>query len=154
MFGTDIGSFSFNLGGTYLLEQTEQLLSTDDGFDLVDTVFNPSDLKLRGSINWDYEGLVSNISVNYVDGYHDDRLHPVVGVNSWTTVDMNISYGTRDQLAGVWLNNTIFSLSALNIFDQDPPFVTSFFNTVNFNYDPANANPRGRTIAFQITKQW
>lgn len=148
---SDLGSLGFSLGGTYLFEQLEQLIETDEPFDLVGTVFNPPDLKLRSSISWGYEGFTTNFAVNYMDGFSDERVDPVADVSSWTTVDLNISYNTGD-LRGLF-GNTTFSLSALNLFDRDPPFVASFFGR-EINYDPANASPVGRAIAFQITKSW
>lgn len=148
----EVGRLGFNLGGTYLFEQLEQLIETDEPFDVVDTAFSPTDLKLRGSMNWVYDGFSTNLAVNYVDSYRNVQVTPVADVSSWTTVDLNISYNTGAH--GNLLDNTVFSLNALNLFDQDPPFVAAFIGLNSFNYDPTNASPTGRTIALQITKQW
>ncbi len=150
----EVGSFAFNLGGTYLFEQLEQLIETDEPIDLAGTAFNPPNLKLRSSINWAHKGFSTNLAVNYVDGFRNERVDPVENVSSWTTVDLNFNYSTGDGSAGLWLDNTVFSLTTLNLFDRDPPFVTSFFEGVSFDFDPTNANALGRTIAFQITKRW
>ncbi|MBL4838704.1 MAG: TonB-dependent receptor [Kordiimonadaceae bacterium] len=150
--GSDVGSFVFNLASTYLFEQSEQVLTADIPVDIVGTVRNPPNLKLRGSINWSYEGFSTNLAVNYIDGFRNDQVSPVVNVSSWTTVDMNINYSIGDDSSSKWLDNTVFSISALNLFDRDPPFAAS--GSFDLDFDIANANALGLTIAFQITKQW
>lgn len=152
-FDGDTGNWTLSLGGTYLFEDVEQLLASEDAVDVLDTVGRPVDLRLRGGVSWGFKDYSANLLVNYVDDYKDARAETVVGVDSWTTADLIISYDTGDRPGSVWLDNTVFSLSALNLFDQDPPFVASNFGS-NINFDPNNASPIGRTIAFQIAKQW
>ena len=149
-----IGSLGFNLGGTYLFEQLEQLIETEQPFDLVGTAFNPPNLKMRGGINWNYEGFAANLAVNYVDGFRNEQVDPPAPVDSWTTVDLRFSYNTGENFHKQWLQNILVSIIALNVLDQDPPFVTSFFEDDNLNYDPTNANAVGRTLAIQISKSW
>ncbi|MBL4837468.1 MAG: hypothetical protein JKY34_07800 [Kordiimonadaceae bacterium] len=140
------------MNSTYLFEQSDQLLPTDSPFDLVGTVSNPPNLKLRGSINWAYDSFSTNLAVNYIDGFRNEQVDPVEDVSSWTTVDMTVSYRTGDRSGSGWLDGTVFSVNALNLFDRDPPFAASA--GFDRDYDTANASVLGRTIAFQITKQW
>lgn len=151
-FDSEIGSFGLDVGGTYLFEQSRQLLPSDAPLDLVDTVFNPVDLRLRGSLSWNHHGFSSNLAVNYVDSYRDDRVDPTIQVDSWTTVDFYFAYNTGDR-GSTLLRNTSFGFTALNVLDQDPPFIASATSN-SINFDSNNANARGRTIAFQVTKQW
>ncbi|MBL4837357.1 MAG: TonB-dependent receptor [Kordiimonadaceae bacterium] len=151
---SEMGSVSLSLAGTYLFEQLEQLIETDVPLDIVGTVFNPPDLKLRGNINWRYEDFSINLAINHVGSFHNVKVDPVEAVSSWTTMDLNISYSTGEQHAGYWLDNMVFSLSAINLFDLDPPFVLAPVSNNNINYDPANASPFGRLISIQITKKW
>ncbi|WP_420430021.1 TonB-dependent receptor domain-containing protein [Kordiimonas sp.] len=150
---SDVGAWTFTVGGTYLFKNLEQLLESEEAADVLNTVGRPVDLKLRGGISWGYQDFSTNLVINYVDSYRDTRATPVAGVGSWTTADLIVSYNTGDHTDSAWLRNTVFSVSALNLFDQDPPFVTSNFGH-NINYDPNNASPVGRTVSFQITKQW
>ena len=148
---SEIGAFGFAIGGAYLFEQSEQLLADDISIDVVDTVFNPPELRLRGSASWQYEGFTSSLTLNYVDDYVNDLVDPSEPVDSWTTVDLFISYNTGTQGAA-WIRNTTFSFSTINVFDEDPPLIEPNFNSIN--YDATNANPRGRTIAFQVIRRW
>jgi outer membrane receptor protein involved in Fe transport len=50
-----------------------------------------------------------------------------------------------------WLNNTTITLGMNNVFDQDPPFVST--NSEN-GYDEWNANIRGRIWYVALKKQF
>jgi iron complex outermembrane receptor protein len=49
-----------------------------------------------------------------------------------------------------WLNGTTITLGIQNIFDSDPPFVTSNFGS----YDASIADVKGRFWYFQLTKRF
>jgi len=102
---------------------------------------------------WGYEGFTTNLTINYVDSYVDNRTATDVAVSSWTTTNLTISYNTEDHFDN-WLDDTVFTLSAVNLFDQDPPFLSSLRTNTTINYDPSAASPAGRVLSFQITKQW
>lgn len=148
-----LGNFNFSIGGTYLFGFLEQLIGADPALDVVDTINNPVNLRLNSSFSWTYEGFATNLNITFVDKYRDDRVEPNVQVSSWVTANLVISYNTEDRYDG-WLNDTVFTLSAINLFDQDPPFVTALRTDTNINYDPGVASPAGRVLSFQITKQW
>ncbi len=139
----DGGTLNASLNGTYLLEKENQLFETTAPFDVIDTVYNPADLKIRGGLSWAKRRFSSGLFVNYVDGYRDDRPDPTVGISSWTTVDVQLHY-RFDSLFDI-------SISANNLFDEDPPFVQS---TEGRFYDPNNASPLGRFVSIQIDKDW
>ena len=146
------GRFDFRVNGSYLFHFKEAFSPSVGFVDLVDTVNNVVDFKLRGSLSWQGEqGLSATGFVNYVDGYRDDVIEPPRRIDGWTTVDVNVSYNTADRLGGVGLNDTVFSLNVMNLFDNDPPFVN---NTSGVGYDPANADPLGRFISLTLTKKW
>ncbi len=150
---TDLGDWNFILNSTYLFKQSTQLTETSDPFDVVDTIFNPAALKINGGLSWSRGGFATNLRVNHIGSYKDDRVTPAVDVSSWTTFDLNLSYNTENRYDSPWLKDTVFSLSIQNMFDQDPPFVKSEFNS-KINFDPDNATSLGRFIAFQITRKW
>ncbi len=41
-----------------------------------------------------------------------------------------------------------------NLLDADPPYVTYLVGTYTAGFDAENANPLGRFVALQVTKQW
>ena len=43
------------------------------------------------------------------------------------------------------------AINVLNIADSSPPFYETALGT---GYDPANANPLGRVVSFQLIKRW
>jgi outer membrane receptor protein involved in Fe transport len=78
---------------------------------------------------------------------------PVRGVDSWTTVDVNIGY--RVDGGSGWLANTRSNLGMINVFDQRPPFVNQLdLTSGTFGYDPANATLLGRGVSLQVVKRW
>ena len=147
------GRFDFRINGNYLLHFREAFNEVTPFADLVDTVHNPVDFRMRNSLSWsDGQGLSATVFVNYTDSYKDDDSDPNRKIDSWTTVDATLTYSLDDRLANVGLDNTIFSLSVQNLFDANPPFVNNSFESLG--YDPANADPLGRFVSFNITKKW
>lgn len=154
---TDIGNLNFGLNGNYLFKLENQLIETSDPVDIVDTVFNPVGLRLRGNVGWSSDnGLQANAFFNYVDSYADDQVDPAGEIDSWTTVDLTVSYDTsqlRDKAA--FLDGLLFSVSVQNLLDQDPPEVMDITSSnVAAGFDPENANALGRFISLQLTKRW
>ena len=150
-YETDYGQIGINVNGTYLFEQSERLLPGTEAIDVVDTVFNPPNFRFRSSISWRNDSVGANLSMNYVDGYENNLVDPIVPIDAWTTADLYLSY-SFGEIGNILLDDTMLSVSVLNLFDEDPPLVTPNFNSVNF--DATNANSRGRTVAVQLIKQW
>lgn len=147
----NIGRLDFQLNASYLFKFDEAFSRGSPVVDIVDTVGNVIDLRMRNSLTWSTAGgLSATAFINYADGYTDTASIPQRRISSWTTVDLQLSYDTGNRF-GAWLDDTRFSLSALNVFDEDPPFVN---NLVGVGYDPTNADPLGRFVAFQLTKSW
>ena len=153
---TDLGDFTVGLNASYLTKFIEQITSSADAFELVDTIFNPVDLSMRGSLAWSRDGLTVGGFINYTDGYEDDQTDPSGKVESWTTFDLTVRYNTGERYSSPWLDNTMFAINVINLFDRDPPFVNdlAFQNTDGLGFDTTNANPLGCFIAFEITKNW
>ena len=153
----DSGLWTFGLNGSYLLDRKTQITSGSPVFDVVGTIFNPVDLRLRGNASWSRDGLAVSVFVNYTDSYVDDRDLLGTGdvdIDAWTTVDFNLSYDTEERTGSDWIDNTTFTLSVLNLFNEDPPSVINNARSPAPGYDPTNASPLGRFVSFQITKQW
>ena len=163
--GLDIDlSYSFPVGGgdlrlglasVYLFENAFAVTRGSALVDNVDTFGNPVDFQFRASAGYSRGGFSSNVFVNYTDGY-DDNQNPdnVESIDSWVTVDLSFAY--EFQRPGL-LDGLGLRLSVQNLFDNDPPFVDGLLTTANgiaLGYDPANASPRGRFIAFDLSKQF
>ena len=148
---SNLGSFGVGFSGSYIFEFEEAFTPTAPTIDTVDTVGRQVDFRGRGNVTWTRDNLTTAVYVNYTDGYTDDVSAPSRAVDSFTTLDLYLGYNTGEKPAESLLRNLSFSVSAINLFDEDPPFVN---NPNGVGFDPANASPRGRFIAFELKKQW
>jgi len=141
------GRFDFSLNGNYIDSFKRAATDSSPVFDIVDTVNNPVGLRLRAGTAWTRGDLGINAFINYLDSYEDDLSTPVRSVDSWTTVDLRAAYRTPS--GDDWTSGTEISLSVVNAFDEDPPFVNAFAG-----YDNDNADPLGRVFGLQVVKSW
>jgi iron complex outermembrane recepter protein len=150
------GSLEVGLDGTYILKYDTQFSAVTPVVELLNSPYNPIDLKARAravlrSGNWTFGGFV-----NYVDSYTDKRREIVRSVKSWTTADAILSY-QFSRSAGL-LSGLVATVSVLNVTDEDPPFVATASVALPahsaINFDGANANVLGRFVSVQLTKQW
>ena len=153
---TAIGDFNFDLNGVYLFRNAFAVTEDSPLVDNVDTFGNPVDLQFRASVGYLRNGFSANLFVNYTDGYTDNQIPDApVPVDSWTTVDWSLAYAFQSTAAA--LSGTTLRLSVQNVFDNDPPFVAGQplgGDGIELGYDPTNASPRGRFVAFEISKQF
>jgi iron complex outermembrane receptor protein len=153
MLHTAWGKVSASLNGNYMSDLKQQIGPTAAVVDLGDTVGNPPSLRLVGNLAWSLRGWTAQTTVNYTGAYRDPGSVPVRGVDSWTTVDVNIGY--RVGGGSGWLANTQSNLGIINVFDQRPPFVNQLdLTSGTFGYDPANATLLGRAVSLQLVKRW
>ena len=93
--------------------------------------------ELRGTLffNWQRGNHGINVYLNHVDAYTDDEGGPGAfePVASFTTVDAQYNFAF-DTNIGVTL-----SFGAINLFDEDPPYLST-----NFGFDSKVHDPRGR----------
>jgi iron complex outermembrane receptor protein len=99
------------------------------------------------------------VQYNYIDGYTDQRTAIFTGaanngtlagravtagkvINSFKTVD--VTYRLNLESTG-----TTLSVSALNVFDEEPPFAR-----LDFNYDPFTASPLGFTAKVAVSQKF
>ena len=156
-FDTEAGDFLVSTNVSKLFEIEQAVISTLPSVDIVDTIFNPASLRARSSVGWSNNGLSIVAAVNHTCGYDNNTVDPVVGVESWTTADFQISYRTSDGSQDSLLSNVKLSLNILNAFNEDPPFVQSPLldaRLASVGYDAANADPRGRFVSFEISKEF
>lgn len=148
---TDGRELSLALDSTFLESFEQQGASTTPLVERVNTLFNPVDLRLRGRAGYAWDNLAANLFVNHTDGYHVDNTAGAAGIDSWTTVDLSLSFDTGE-FGNSALSNTVLRLSVLNLFDEDPPAAPSNPDFGIFGYDPTNASPLGRFMSLELTK--
>ena len=153
-FNTGQGVFSLGLDGTYLTDFERQAAVTSPVVSVLNTQFNPVDLKLRGSAGYSNDGLSVNVFVNYTDSYRADSTPDAASIDSWTTVDLNIAYDLSGKLGVRALNDMQFRVSVQNLFDEDPPWTPSAPEIGLFGFDPANASPLNRFVSFEVSKKF
>ncbi len=147
------GKWTFGLNGTYTFLQEQQITPTAPVFDFVNTVGNPLKLRMAAHLSWSMKGWTVLTTVNHTGAYQDPGSVPARGVDSWTTVDLNVGY--RLNGGHGWLADTQCNLGVNNLFDQAPPFVNQYDQpSGNLGYDAANASLLGRQISLQIVKRW
>ena len=154
IYEADFGQFLFGIHGTFLKDFKQQAAVTTDLIEQLNTQFNPIDLNLRGRMGYAHRGFSGNIFLNYADSYRSDNSVDAVKIDSWTTFDLNLSYDTREIAGNAFLNNTVFRLSVQNLFDDSPPETPGVPSLGIFGFDPTNASPLNRFVAFEITKRF
>lgn len=153
VFDADAGSFSFGLRGDYLFDLEDRVSIQVDAIERLNTLFNPSDLRLRGNMSWSNGGLGLDTFINYVDSYTNDAADPDEPIDSFTTVDLRASYTTQG--AKGLLNNVKVAVIVSNLFGEEPPFIdSSSAASATFGYDPTNASAVGRFVAFELSKKF
>lgn len=139
--------YGVNLSATWLFHYTDTLTPLSPSVDRLNTLSNPTDLKLRGTADWSRGAVSAFVAGNFVDGYKDDASVPARRIGAFVTADFNIGYApTSGPLSGYR-----FSINVENVFDADPPFVD---RSNGFGFDAANASPFGRMAAIEIRRSW
>ena len=151
---TSYGDLWFSLTGTYIAEFSTQNDANTPAVDVVDTVFNPAELKLRGGAGWSLNGWNVSTFVNHVGAYEDIRPDPAVRVDAFTTVDLTASYSFSDDNQSGLLSGVRLAATVSNLFDENPPSIQSEPSFGVLGFDPTNASALGRFITVQLVKQW
>ncbi len=95
------------------------------------------------------------LSLNYADDYRNPWVAGNPPVDSWATFDLNLAYSLDDNPKDE--RGARLSLSIQNLFDEPPPFLGDGSNRTilaPIGFDPANANPLGRTVVVGISQKW
>ena len=151
-----VGTLSAGVSASKIFSFEDRLFASAPTLTRVDTVLYPAELKARGYLGFAKETWNTRLNINYVDEYDNpfDDANP--RVDNWTTVDWLFSYDFPEGRSGL-SDGLRLNITVQNIFDEDPPLVpnTSRSTVVNpVGFDPANANPLGRVVGFQVSKSW
>lgn len=153
-FESSIGDFSVGASGSYLIDYKQQASEASPVVSRIDTLYNPTHMRLRGRAGYSSGGLNANVFVNFTNSYKFDDLPGAQRVDSWTTVDFSLSYAPGSSFAGGVLGDTKVRLSVNNLFDTDPPSTTNAPTFSVFGYDPTNASPLNRFVALELSTQF
>jgi outer membrane receptor protein involved in Fe transport len=104
------------------------------------------------SFSWAKDRHSINSVLRFISSYDEtDASGDVIGeVDSWTTFDIQYNY-ELDSLFGFG-SGTKFTLGAINLFDEDPPFVSGQSNELG--YDTKVHDPRGQMLYFSLTQKF
>ena len=150
----DLGVFSAGVSGTFLHDFEKQAAITTPLVEQIGTLYNPVDLRLRGRTAYSRDGFGANLFINYTGAGRVDNTADAARIDSWTTVDVTLSYDTREKYSNSALDNAVLRLSVRNLFDKDPPSTPSIPSLGIFGFDPTNASPLGRFTALEVTKRF
>lgn len=153
-FGWRAGGAAIDLllNAVYMTQFDNRLVSTAPDQDVLNTVFNVPRFRARAGVSWRNGGWSASGFVNYLNSMTDNRFTPSRHISSFSPVDMTVSYTLPEN---GWTRGLQISLAVLNLFDEDPPFVSPQAGTTRaIGYDPANATGLGRSVSIQIRKQW
>ncbi|MEM1395999.1 MAG: TonB-dependent receptor, partial [Pseudomonadota bacterium] len=146
------GEITAGLNATYLLDFAQQGAPTVPEIELLDTLYNPLDFRLRGQLGYQVGGFTGNIFVNYEDGYQTSTTEDGRSIGSYTTVDLSLNYTIQDLVQPRFLNGTTLRFFVQNLLNEAPPEISENPISVVTALDPANASALQRFIAFEVTK--
>jgi iron complex outermembrane receptor protein len=157
-YGADTrwGDVSLGARATYMADYEERLTPGAPLVTIVDTALHPVDLRARAFIGFARDSVEATLAINYVDSYRNPYSLGETQIDSWTTWDTRLAF----DLAGVGLGvGSELSIGAKNIFDEPPPYVDTSGPQgaalqAQVGFDPANANPLGRSFWIELTKRW
>lgn len=145
------GTAAIGIAGTRLFAIDRRITASSPAVDIAGTLGNPVRLRLRGRASWTKGAIDAGVFVNRVGSYANQTVTPEAKVQAWTTVDLSLGY--RFAPAGP-VRSARLALSALNLFDRDPPVVVNRSADSALGFDPEQASAVGRLVALQISLGW
>ena len=148
---TDFGQVTASLNSNYIFDFIQRSSDTTPSVQTLNTLYYPVDLRLRGQLGLQRGGFSGSLFVNYVDSYKTDTTQSAGNIGSWTTADLSLTWDF-DPATSSWLNGSSIGLAITNLFDTMPPRTPPQSGFSITGYDPANASPLGRFVAFELRK--
>jgi iron complex outermembrane receptor protein len=152
------GHASFGVTGTRVLAIDQRVTPTATPLDVVGLFGSLVKLKGRATADWTRGPISIGGAVNYTAGYANQGVsYTNQGVAALAHVRSNTTF---DAQIGLTIPSsrirpqTRFLLSAVNLFDRDPPYVENTSSVSTIGYDPAQASPVGRTLSLQAIISW
>jgi len=144
---TGFGEFKFSYVLNYVLEFKDSR-PNPDGSMRIDTQegdFEQPEVRWTFNTSWVKDDFNANVAINYIGEFSQDasvQKEGMSAVDSWTTVDASLNYQG--------LENTILTVGATNLFNEEPPFAyNDFMGFVNSTH-----NGQGRFAYVKATYQF
>lgn len=145
------GTFTLNASGAYLLHYETAVSPAGIPRDRLNTIYNPLRFKARGSVAWDYDPMRVQLTATHVGGYRNTAITPDEAVDSYTPIDIAVSWDMGKMGAPSYLGGVQLGLEVRNLFDVKPPYVNVAPGlNGGGGYDPSASNPIGRVLAASI----
>jgi iron complex outermembrane recepter protein len=148
ILGTGIDT---GIDGTYIFTFDNQFSSGAPVVSILNTSYNPINLKLRARALATRGPLSGGVYINYTNDYSDNNVVPFGHVSSWTTADAVITHEFGS--SGGSVKGVTVALSVINLTNRAPPFVSNI-SGYPITYDGVNANALGRYISLRLQKRW
>jgi iron complex outermembrane recepter protein len=150
ILGTGIDT---GIDGGYIFAFENQFSSTAPVVSILNTTYNPVNLRLRARALATRGPLSGGVYINFTNDYSNNDVIPYAHVSSWTTADAAASYAFGS--SGGAPNGLTIALSIINLANRAPPFVSNPSSAIYpINYDGSNANALGRYISLRLQKHW
>lgn len=120
----------------------------------LNTTGYPASSRARGTVNWSRGPIDGFLAFNYTGSYVDTSSPTRAGVGTYQTVDMSVRFHSS-RSANVAERGWTLGLSVTNFLNAAPPYIyQAQAATPGAHYDGANADPLGRFVAVDITREW
>ncbi|HEY6926608.1 MAG TPA: TonB-dependent receptor [Steroidobacteraceae bacterium] len=143
-------NIELGLTGTYVIRLDTQFTRNASTVSILNTAYNPVDLRIRGRALIQWSNLTLATFVNFTNSYQVDAAAGAQEIPTWTTIDETVKYRFNSEHGPLADAALLFSVT--NLLDRAP----SIFPNPQFgiNFDGANANALGRFLAVQLSKRW
>jgi outer membrane receptor protein involved in Fe transport len=145
-----LANIELGLNGTYIFRFDNQFTPNAPVVSILNTAYNPVDLRVRARAIFRRGGLTFASFVNFTDSYREDGTPGAREIPTWTTIDATAKYLFNSEHGP--LADASLMLSVTNLLNKAPPFVPNPIYGINF--DGANANALGRFLSLQLAKRW
>ena len=143
--------FEVGVDGTYIFTFSDQFTSSAPVTSFRNTLYNPTDLRLRIRAILTRGPLSGGLYINFTNAYENPNVTPEEHVSSWLTLDAIASYEFPS--ANVLLHGDSLSVSIINLANRQPPYAAND-NGFPINFDGANASVLGRYVSLRLQKRW
>ncbi len=147
---TEMGDFDVGIAGALFTNFDTSIAQGAPVIDTLGLINNPQELRFRAHGGWRKDAFRAVAFVNYVDGYTNTTVTPNQAIDSYMTLDLQMSYDFGVGGDGPLRDGVRLALDIQNALDEEPPFV----DAATGGYDPQNASPIGRVIAVSLSKRW
>jgi iron complex outermembrane recepter protein len=147
---TALANVELGLNGSYIFRFDTQFTPNASTVSILNTAYNPVDLRMRARAVIRRGGLSVASFVNFTDSYREDGTSSARQIPTWTTIDATAKYLFNSEHGP--LADASLLISVTNLLNKAPPFVPNPRFGVNF--DGANANALGRFLSLQVSKRW